>query len=622
MPGTVNIMPPTGTNDVEAAEALRTAIEMEGPETVAAFIGEPVAITQFTIPDADYWPRVREICDEYGVLLIADETLTGLLPDRQVVGRSSAGASCPTCWSSRRPLSGGYAPVAAMVVREHVYEAFGDAARRRPSRATAATGRAPPPARRRFEVYDDERMDEVAEALGPDARSSGSSHFASDRSSGTSGGWGRGSRSSCTIRDGRVARARAARQLGRSPATSAACCSTTAAQRPGCPRGSFTSLRRSSRPTRTSTSFCRPSRPCSTGWRASFSGSLNASDARARDDRARPDRARRARSDDDARARVRRSGGYDVPSAAGASLRHYEFEQVEISISLAPPPLAVQPLSRQRRALATRRTAIRELEHFSPRGRERRSSTARSTGSAAIRVALAARREGHGPEHRAGNRRLRRAGASRRGSRVESIDELAARFAREITDGIDDTGIRAGIIGEIGTSGIDAASRTKDGNFTPAEEKVLRAAGTASNARAPRSPCTSIRAARAPFASCDVLAEEGVAPDRIVMGHMDAHPDLEYHLAIADRGVYVEYDHFGREYYSAHMNRSYTSDTRRIELLAAMLDAGLESRLLLSQDVCLKIDLRIVRRRGLRPYRRRTAAQTSSGRASPSTSSR
>ena len=125
MPGTVNVMPPTGTNDREAAEALRLVIEMEGPETIAAIFGEPVAITQFAIPDAEYWPLVREICDDYGILLIADETLQGccrtgrwwgiqhwdVVPDVMVVAKA---------------LSGGYAPAAAMVVREKIYEAFDD----------------------------------------------------------------------------------------------------------------------------------------------------------------------------------------------------------------------------------------------------------------------------------------------------------------------------------------------------------------------------------------------------------------------------------------------------------------------------------------------------------------
>ena len=50
LPGCLSVMPPTGTNDLIAAEELRTKLELEGPETVAAFIGEPVAITEFRIP--------------------------------------------------------------------------------------------------------------------------------------------------------------------------------------------------------------------------------------------------------------------------------------------------------------------------------------------------------------------------------------------------------------------------------------------------------------------------------------------------------------------------------------------------------------------------------------------
>jgi adenosylmethionine-8-amino-7-oxononanoate aminotransferase len=158
-------MPPTGANDIDAAEAIRTAIEMEGPETVAAVIGEPVSITEFRIPDADYWPRVREICDEYGVLLIVDETVTGccrsgrmwaierwdVVPDVMVVAKS---------------LSAGYAPIAAMVVREHVYEAFGESGGSPSVQSYGGHGASSAAGAKALEIYVDERMDEVAEALG------------------------------------------------------------------------------------------------------------------------------------------------------------------------------------------------------------------------------------------------------------------------------------------------------------------------------------------------------------------------------------------------------------------------------------------------------------------------
>jgi adenosylmethionine-8-amino-7-oxononanoate aminotransferase len=167
VPGTVNIQPPTGRDDIIAAEALRTAIEMEGPETVAAFIGEPVAIMQFTIPDADYWPRVREICDEYGVLMIADETLTGCCRTGRFWGIDNWGVT-PDVLVAAKAVSSGYAPVAAMVVREHVYEAFGDAVPSPSVQSYGGHGASAAAGARAFEVYETERMDEVAERRGAD----------------------------------------------------------------------------------------------------------------------------------------------------------------------------------------------------------------------------------------------------------------------------------------------------------------------------------------------------------------------------------------------------------------------------------------------------------------------
>lgn len=172
-----------------------------------------------------------------------------------------------------------------------------------------------------------------------------------------------------------------------------------------------------------------------------------------------------------------------------------------------------------------------------------------------------------------------------------SIDAIAEIFVEEIAVGIGDTGVRAGIIGEIGVSGIDAATGRRDSDMTPAEERVLRAAGRA---------CVQTGAAvtvhldprgTGAHRAIDVLEGEGVPPERMIMGHMDANPDGEYHLRVAARGVFVELDHFGREYYAGHMQRPYTKDERRIELLVSLVRHGFASQLLVSQDVCAKIDL-------------------------------
>ncbi len=167
MPGAVHVMPPTGVSDTRFAEQIRDTIELEGPETVAAVIGEPVAITEFRIPDETYWPRVRQICDEYGVLLIIDETLVGccrsgrmwaiehwnVVPDVMVVAKA---------------LSGGYAPVAAMIVREHIFAAFGRDTGSPSVQSYGGHGASAAAGVKAMEIYMEGRMDRVAESLGAD----------------------------------------------------------------------------------------------------------------------------------------------------------------------------------------------------------------------------------------------------------------------------------------------------------------------------------------------------------------------------------------------------------------------------------------------------------------------
>ena len=63
---------------VRCAQAVEDLIKFEGPETVAAVIGEPVAMPLgAVVPGDEYWPMIREICDRYGVLLISDEVING-----------------------------------------------------------------------------------------------------------------------------------------------------------------------------------------------------------------------------------------------------------------------------------------------------------------------------------------------------------------------------------------------------------------------------------------------------------------------------------------------------------------------------------------------------------------
>lgn len=105
------------------AHELERAIKMEGPENVMAFIAEPVAgaAAGAFVPPPEYYPIVREICDRYDVLFIADEVMCGM-------GRTGANFAIehwgvvPDIICVAKGLSAGYIPLGAMVVKEEIWE--------------------------------------------------------------------------------------------------------------------------------------------------------------------------------------------------------------------------------------------------------------------------------------------------------------------------------------------------------------------------------------------------------------------------------------------------------------------------------------------------------------------
>lgn len=110
------------------ANMLQTQIEAEGPETVLAFILEPIggASTGALVPPVGYMERVREICDHYDVLLIMDEVMTG-------AGRTGTFLGCEH-WACRpdivvmsKGLGAGYVPLGAMIADQRLVEPVLDA---------------------------------------------------------------------------------------------------------------------------------------------------------------------------------------------------------------------------------------------------------------------------------------------------------------------------------------------------------------------------------------------------------------------------------------------------------------------------------------------------------------
>jgi predicted metal-dependent phosphotriesterase family hydrolase len=155
-----------------------------------------------------------------------------------------------------------------------------------------------------------------------------------------------------------------------------------------------------------------------------------------------------------------------------------------------------------------------------------------------------------------------------------SADAIAEEISRDITEGVRDTGVRAGIIGEIG------ADRRY---ISAAEERSFRAAARAHQ----RTGLTiSTHAARWPVGldQLALLAEEGVDPRRVIVGHADSVPIPEYHLALAGQGCYISFDGIGT-------GSRYDLD-QAVRYLRNLVHSGFGDQILLSHDVCLRDHLR------------------------------
>lgn len=163
-----------------------------------------------------------------------------------------------------------------------------------------------------------------------------------------------------------------------------------------------------------------------------------------------------------------------------------------------------------------------------------------------------------------------------------SIDDLAEEMMQDVLVGADGTNVRAGYIGEIGVS--------KD--FTAQEEKVLRASA---RAQAKTNVALSIHLPgweRLAHRVLDVIAEEGGDISKTILDHMNpSFEDVNYQTSLAERGAYLEYDMIGMDYYYANEGSQSPSDEDNAKAIKNLTDLGFADKLLLSQDVFLKMML-------------------------------
>ena len=155
------------------------------------------------------------------------------------------------------------------------------------------------------------------------------------------------------------------------------------------------------------------------------------------------------------------------------------------------------------------------------------------------------------------------------GCGVREISEL---FETEITKGIENTGVKAGVI----------KVATGMGAITPYEEMILTAAARAQKATGVPIITHTEEGTMGPE-QADLLISEGANPRQVMIGHSGGSGDLRYHASILNRGVYLAFDRMGLNYCFSPP----TSDSLRIACVLGLMSMGYADKLIFSHDCCL-----------------------------------
>jgi len=176
------------------------------------------------------------------------------------------------------------------------------------------------------------------------------------------------------------------------------------------------------------------------------------------------------------------------------------------------------------------------------------------------------------------------AGSMPIGMLERSVESVAQEIQRELTEGVDDTGIRTGVIGEIGAGQAPIAAT---------ERLVMRAAALAQSWTGAGIVVHPAPGTESAFEVLDLLIESGADPGKVCVAHLDERfrGEMTLFQELGKRGSMLGFDTFGREGWYRPRNRQHPSDTDRITTLLAVLDAGCVDRIVLGQDLCMRTDL-------------------------------
>jgi phosphotriesterase-related protein len=163
-----------------------------------------------------------------------------------------------------------------------------------------------------------------------------------------------------------------------------------------------------------------------------------------------------------------------------------------------------------------------------------------------------------------------------------SVDEIADEIVAEAREGVESTGIRIGLIGEIGVSS----------EFTEAEKKSLRGAARAQQRTGLPLMIHLPAWFRLGHQVLDLVEAEGADLCHTVLCHMNpSGEDVAYQTSLARRGAFIEYDMIGMDYWYADQQVQCPSDEETARFIRRLVDTGFARQILLSQDVFLKMML-------------------------------
>jgi len=165
---------------------------------------------------------------------------------------------------------------------------------------------------------------------------------------------------------------------------------------------------------------------------------------------------------------------------------------------------------------------------------------------------------------------------------AKSIDSIADEIIREMEHGVDDTGIKPGIIGEIGV-GLE---------MTTNELKSLRASCKAQIVTHRPLTIHTHGWGRDHHQILDIVEEQGVKLENVILEHMNpCWGDPDYLISLAGRGAYIEFDMIGMDMFYPSIQGQSPSDEQVAACLFTIIQNGFTDRILLSQDVFLKMML-------------------------------